>query len=154
MFPWELINACGIRHARILLCKRSIRIHFYYSTHAFSNQDGCFGYLLECRGFRHWHDMFSFFCIHSEYTAVLYVGRFLFVWLWLDTSCTIHIVTGCELYGTIFFSAGRISFKKQSMIVFLSRTGVAKFLTIPKKICTCFSARPTRNIKRPKTVTL
>lgn len=48
-----------------------------------------------------------------------------------DASCTISIVTGCELYETVFLSAGKFPFPKVLMKEVPSKTETFKFLTIP-----------------------
>lgn len=81
--------------------------------------------------------------------TVLFVFR-LKVRLSADTSCSINIGSGCELYGNILFLMGRIAFTDLSMKEVPMRMEIADFLTISLKIlmraspmCTWVDVVPT-----------
>lgn len=72
--------------------------------------------------------MSGVFCSHSQYTVIGYVSCcFSVINLF---SCTISNLTGWELYGTMFLSAGKIPFKNRLKNGSTSRMETAKFLKI------------------------
>lgn len=81
---------------------------------------------LTTRATCHYSFVFTANTLLSVTSVVLVVFR-----LSSETEFRISTATGCELYGTIILSAGKIPFTHLSMKEIPSRKETAKFLTIP-----------------------